>query len=112
MSTTYAITDFSHGTYAYTNDSGVANNVSMRNVYATVSGLTAGGGGTPNILSKHARRRYIHSPTGGVSGATSQPLERHFPIATSKIATPGTIGTLDGVTDWVVKGYRGEQQRA
>jgi hypothetical protein len=112
MATTYSITDFSHGIYAYTNDAAVANQVSMRNVYATPSGLSLATSAVPQILSKHARRRYIHSVTGGVTSGTSHPLERHYPIAIAQVATPTAPGTIDGVTDWVLKGYRGEQDRA
>jgi hypothetical protein len=108
----YAITDFTHGKYAYSNDAQVANIVSMRNVYATPSGMTlatGGAAGAPVILAKHARRRYIFSQGGGANGLN---LERHFPIAITQVAAPTAPGTIDGVTNWVLKGYRGEQQRA
>lgn len=111
MSTTYSITDFSHGMYAYTSDSSTASQVSMRNVYATPSGLSAATGAPPVVKSTHARRRYIHSATGGVSGATSKPLERHYPISIAEVGSPTAPGTIDGVTDWSLKGYRGEQIR-
>jgi hypothetical protein len=111
MSTTYSITDFSHGIYQYLNDANVECALSMRNVYATPSGLALATTALPAFLSKHARRRYIYSPTGG-NTAPGHSVKRHYPIAISLVATPTAPGTIDGITDFVLKGYRGEQERA
>jgi hypothetical protein len=102
------ITDFSHSNYAYTTDGGVASMVSMRNVYSACSGLTAATTALPKFLAKHARRRYIStSADEGANGFG----HRHYPIAITGVANPIAPGTIDGLA-WVLKGYRGEQQRA
>jgi hypothetical protein len=109
---TYAITDFTHGKYAYTKDDTTVAQVSMRNVYVTPSGLTlatGGGLGAPLFSSKHARRRYIFALGAGAGGHS---LERHFPCSINTVATPIAPGTIDGVSTWELKGYRGEQDRA
>lgn len=106
----YGITDFTHGQYAYTDDAAAARSVSMRNVYVTPSGMAlVTGTAPPTIKASHARRRYIHSVNGG---ANNSPVERHYPIAPAQVATPTAPGTIDGITNFVLKGYRGEQRRA
>jgi hypothetical protein len=105
----YSITDFTHNFYAYTDDGGDLNSVSMRNVYASCSGLSVDTDGDPYFAAKHARRRYIHSPAGGAGG---KPVTRHYPIAIEQVASPTAPGTIDGIADFALKGYRGEQQRA
>jgi hypothetical protein len=104
----YGITDFSHGSYVYVSDNTNTYNVSMRNVYVTASGLTLATAFNPPFAAKHARRRYVHSINGGGGGA---PVERHYPISTAQIVT-ATIPTVDGITNFTIKGYRGEQIRA
>jgi hypothetical protein len=105
------ISDFTHGHYAYTNDAGVLNQVSMRNVYAVPSGLslaTGAGAGAPTFSAKMARRRYISALGQGAGGTT---VNRHYPIAATQVASPTPPGTIDGCT-FVLKGYRGERDRA
>jgi len=116
MASTYSLTDFSHKNVGYISDKNTTSTpdyvVSIRNVYVPFCGMTVPGTPPSAVFrSTHARRRYIHSATGGVTSGTSMPLERHFPIDKSVWQTPITLTGIDGVTDWVYKGYRGEQDR-
>lgn len=106
----YAITDFSHLLMTYTNDANAVRKVSLRTIYQAASQLAALGGnnGAPVIPTKHARRRYIFYQNLTNKG---DDLHRHYPVALANAANPTAPGQLDGVT-WVLKGYRGEQERA
>ena len=103
----YSITDFSHQSRGYAPDSGGTFNVSLRTVYVGPSQLAAKNAGAKNFSSKHARRRYIFYQNTG----TGNDLRRHYPVSIANATTPTAPGTIDGVP-WVLKGYRGEQDRA
>lgn len=110
----YSITSLAHQAYAYVDDANANRSVSMRIVYATLSGLTTPpAGGASSIKSHNARVRFIHSPNGGQSG-TQTPVERKFPVAKTVAATPAPNtavgGNIDGITNFVWKGYRGEKR--
>jgi hypothetical protein len=112
----YAITNFSHTKYGYTSDGGQPKFVSCRTVYTVaLTGLAATpAAGAAEIRVLHARRRYIHSKTG--SQTPVNPVERHFPVVIAKAQNPAVnaaLGaTVDGITDFLWKGYRGETDRA
>jgi hypothetical protein len=112
----YAITTLAHKLYAYTTDGNKSAYVSMRTVYQPYNNFALNTAGTFQVFSKHWRRRYIHSPNGGqTSGA--MPVERHMPCTLAQSDTPaagGAIGGagIDGITNFVWQGYRGQTNRA
>jgi hypothetical protein len=118
MASTYDLTDFSIVRALYVDDGAQTQITVLRNVYLTnaLSGLTLY---TPvstdtygYLKPSRCRRRYIHSPSGGLSAPPFDALTRHFPVVLANVITPpaGPF-TIDGVADWVLKGYRGERRQ-
>jgi hypothetical protein len=104
------ITDFSHTNRTYTSDSNATWQIGIRTVYIAASQLAAIGGntGAPHFPSKHARRRYIYyiEPAAG-----KKDLHRHYPVAIANVTgAPAAPNGIDGL-NWLLKGYRGEQDR-
>lgn len=105
------ITDLTRGTYAYDSDDGNTYLISMRNVYATASGLSLSSSGTP--LPKNSKPRHVWISADNGSGHI---LRRKFPASKAKMATyEGTGGTatvsgIDGLT-WNVHGFTGEKRK-
>lgn len=107
-----SITDLTRGNYQYDSDDGTTYTITMRNVYATASGLTAGSGGARFPRNGSPRHIWIAADNG-----SGHILRRKVPVSKSAMSTyegstgPGTVlNGIDGL-NWTLHGFTGEKQK-